>query len=364
MTTLRFRRATTGETEVTEAEAEDTEFRAGECLMGRLVKLDDGTELRQHRVPVGDLRDKDKGYERLDNEIYAGRMLHEVAGWFGYPAEVACLYGDEATSAEPYALFERYRGEPLRNAVDYLDPTDWEAFEVSLVTGLCWLAAAGIAHRALSPDTVLWDNDQRQVQITDFSRSISFGANRVPVTGHAEWIAPELRAGRLYGMVGPRDDMWAAGRLIFFARNQGEDLRDRGQLAGSGLDVLLGRPEDRPTASELLQSRRHRDPAAGSEHDRTWLSEGRRRFLDLRAGKYPGAAVPADFYADITWGGGSDGGDPPGRPPGPPPGPPPGDPPGGVRPLSDPPAGPPSGEAKYPEAEQRPSRPRRWGRGG
>src|SRR2546429_133705 len=55
---LRFRRASTGDVVETEAEAEDTQFRAGEYMMGRMVKLDDGTVLRQHRVPAGEARDK------------------------------------------------------------------------------------------------------------------------------------------------------------------------------------------------------------------------------------------------------------------------------------------------------------------
>ena len=40
--------------------------------------------------------------------------MYEVADWSGIPPELARLYGDEAASADPYALFEPYRGEPLR----------------------------------------------------------------------------------------------------------------------------------------------------------------------------------------------------------------------------------------------------------
>ena len=164
------------------------------------------------------------GYDRLDNEILAGRLLYEVAGWGGYPPEVTCLYGDEATSADPYALFEPYRGEPLSQVGTHLFTDEQEAFEVSLLTGLCWLAAAGIAHRTLSPDTVLWDSQRRRAQITDFSRSTVFGAPREAIAGSPNWVAREARPGRASSIVSERDDIWAAGRLIFYVRSQGEDL--------------------------------------------------------------------------------------------------------------------------------------------
>ena len=107
--TLQFR-LFTGEQVEAEARVDDVEFPAGEFLIARKVRLEDGTELRQHRPTSGSQR-RD-GCERLDNEILAGRGLYGVVDWGGYPPEVARLYGDEATSADPYALFEPYRGQP------------------------------------------------------------------------------------------------------------------------------------------------------------------------------------------------------------------------------------------------------------
>jgi serine/threonine protein kinase len=226
-----------------------------------------------------------------------------VADW-SYPPEVSRLYGDEAASADPYALFEPYHGEPLRQVGTHLFEEEQEAFEVSLLTGLCWIAAAGIAHRGLSPDTVLWDSQLRRVQITDFSLSTVFGAPRKAVMGPPDWVAREQRPGKVSGRVSERDDIWAAGRLIFFVRNQGEELADRGQIAASGLGDLLdgvfGPPEGRPTATELLVNRlRRRNPvprgaAAGSER----LREGRRRFWDTRTRKHPTAPLPPEAAED------------------------------------------------------------------
>ena len=306
---LQFRRASGEQTEV-EARIDDTEFRIGECLTARWVWLDDGTELRQHRVANAlalhrldpDDSQRREGYDQLDNEILTGRRLHNTARAQEYPAEVACLYGDEAVSADPYVLFERYHGDPLREVGAYLLDDEFQNFVVSLLTGLCWLAAAGIAHRAISPDTVRWDSRRRKAQITNFSRSTVFGIPRTSMAGSSSWVANEQRPGAAYGTVGDRDDIWAAGRLIYYVRNQGAELLDRNQLAASGLHELLdgvfGPPEGRPSASDLLVDRLSlRNPAPRANRGDAVLQEGRERFLRERRRKHPGASVPAEFYA-------------------------------------------------------------------
>jgi hypothetical protein len=308
---LAFRRVSGEHVEVM-AQVEDAEFPAAEFLMARWVRLDDGTghggtRLRQHRVATGARRAD--GYERLDNEILAGRRLHEVADWSGYPAEVACLYGDEASSGDPYSLLEPYQGTPLREVGGYLLDEELAALEASLLTGLCWLAAAGIAHRAISPDTVLWDSSRGQAQITDFSLSTVFGVPRTPVPGPQSWVAREQRPGTCEGTVSDRDDIWAAGRLIFFARNQGEELMDRGQLAERGLagllDGVFGPPHGRPAADELLQGRLGRpNPVPRVADGLARARAGRDMFLAARARRHPGAPLPPGFDDDLTRPGG------------------------------------------------------------
>jgi serine/threonine protein kinase len=306
---LWFRRVN-GESEEIMARVDDAEFPAGEFLMARTVWLQDGTtigrELRQHRPVSGDRR-RD-GYARLDNEILAGRRLYRLAGWSGYPPEVVRLYGDESTSADPYALFEPYRGEPLREVGANLFDEEFGRFLTGLLTGLCWLAGAGIAHRAISPDTVWWDDDS--VQITDFSRSAPFGTARTPASGSQAWIARESRPGTCYGTVGPTDDVWAAVRLAYFVRSRGRDLEEFGQLEEIGLAQMFngmlgpvfGPPEDRPTASDLITHGLRRPHLLPSLEDGSKaLIEGRKSFLNARERKRPGAPVPADFWDDITW---------------------------------------------------------------
>jgi hypothetical protein len=310
--TLRFRRVTTGEQEETTARVDDADFPAGEFLTTRTVWLEDklpgGLELRQHRPVSGDRRPE--GYLRLDNEILAGRRLHQVAAWSGYPAEVACLYGDEASSAEPFALFEPERGEPVRDAGPYLYGDAFDQFLAGLLTGLCWVAGAGIAHRAISPDTVLWDSDTGKVQITGFSQSTPFGSVRTPMAGSWKWVPRESRPDTCYGLARSTDDTWAAARLLYFVRSRGKDLEQVGQLAEVGLTQMFSGlleqafrpPEDRPTAHDLVElglRKRHLLPVLEDNGKR--LVQGRASFLNARARLHPDAPPPANFWDDITW---------------------------------------------------------------
>jgi serine/threonine protein kinase len=239
-------------------------------------------------------------------------MMHQVAAGREYPPELARLYGDEATSAEPYALFDPYQGESLRDVGAYLS-ADFDQFMAGLLTGLCWLAGAGIAHRSISPDTVLWDSSAGQVQITDFSRSAPFGIARTPLRGPEAWTSPESRPETCSGMVGPTDDMWGAVRLLYFVRSNGNILTHRDQLAEFGLaetfSGMLGRvigpPEGRPTARDLIvdgMRRPHLLP--GVVDSRKSLIAGRAKFLNARGRKYRdglGPPVPEGFWDDVVW---------------------------------------------------------------
>lgn len=298
-----FRPAATGEREPFEAEADETEIPpAGRYLTARWMVLADGTRLRQHRPVRGQHRSR--GFERLDNEILAGRQLYEVTGGRGCPPEVSQFYGDDDDTAgtEPFALFQAYRGAPLSEVGDSLDRMEQEQFHVSLLRGLCWLAAAGIAHRALNPDTVWWDGER--AQITDFSLSAVFGAPRTPVPGEDAWVAREQREGTFAGgWIGERDDIWAAGLLIGYVRNNGVQLYRKSDLGTHGLaEKLQGvfeAADIRPPASELLRRLGMPSPAPGwTASSREWRMD-RESFLEERRRLHPGGTDPKNFNADI-----------------------------------------------------------------
>jgi serine/threonine protein kinase len=260
-------------------------------LAARPARLADGTEL--HQLRVADTAQR-TGYDRLDNEILAGLWLREATASVGYPPEVSRLYGYEATSANPFALLDPYRGEPLTVAGRHLSEDEQHQFQVSLLTGLCWLAASGIAHRGIAPSTVWWDG--QQAQITDFSMCSVIGALREPI-GSPPWAAREQRQGTARGLISAQDDVWAAGRLIFCIYTQ-EELSDRRQVEERPalkdlLKGVFGPPEQRPTARELLTRLNEECPVPRALGSRSEFEGGRSRFYAARRGKHPSVAEAA-----------------------------------------------------------------------
>jgi hypothetical protein len=305
--TLKFRLPDGTETTV-EAQLDETPLPAGEFLVARPISLTgDERRMRQHRAVGG--RHREEGFERLDNEIMVGRRLAEAAGRGSYPAEVARLCGDDADGTDPYVLFAEYRNKPLREAWKSMKEAELKAFPASLLRGLCWLAAVGVAHRGIGPDTVWWDG--RRAVITDFSTSMVFGAARTPVRGFPAWIPGEQRTGTVSGWIGSRDDIWAAAQLIFYTHTKGQECDSPEQLASSGLDEPLVKAlawglspvAARPTAGELLAYLGGRDPSPSGSTGGASLLEGRDKFLAARRLKHRKAPVPepADLNEDLKW---------------------------------------------------------------
>lgn len=315
--TLKFRLPSGTET-TAEAQLDETPLAAGEFLVARSVTLTgDERKMRQHRAVGG--RRREEGFVRLDTEVMVGRRLAEAAGRGSYPAEVARLCGDDTDGTDPFALFEEYRSRPLNEAWNSMKEAELKAFPVSLLRGLCWLAAVGVAHRGIGPHTVWWDG--RRALITDFSTSVVFGAARTPVRGFPAWIPEEQRKGT--GWTGPRDDTWAAAQLIFYVQTKGQEYDPEDdpadKLASSGLDEALVRAltwafrpvADRPTARELLTYLGSRDPSPPGFTAGPSLLEGRAKFIAARSLKHSGDSVPVpeppDLNEDLQWalGGGS-----------------------------------------------------------
>jgi serine/threonine protein kinase len=245
------------------------------------------------------------GYERLDNEILAGvrlgRLVDRGGGTVPYPPQVSRLYGYEADSAEPFALLYPYGGETVEEVGRRLLPDDQARFQVSLLTGLRWLTAAGIAHRGITPTAIRWNRETQQVQITDFSQATVFGVPRT-IAGTSHWAGPEQRPVAVGGCVSARDDVWGAGQIICYVLT-GEPLTASGQEAGvpDPAGVLVGvfaPPENRPDARELLGRLGAGDPVP-RQLTADPLEAGRVRFATIRVGGNggPSGGDPAPVLA-------------------------------------------------------------------
>ncbi|MFI0370814.1 hypothetical protein ACH35V_23335 [Actinomadura sp. 1N219] len=259
-------------------------------------------ELPDRTVAVRCVRPVDRGpggladgYRRLDAEILAGLRLARLCDGAPYPAAVSRLVGYDADAAEPFALLEPLRGVEAGSLAGTLPTEQRRRFQIRLLRAVRLLSAAGVAHRAIGPGTVRWDGDD--VQITDFSQAALIGTPRT-VTGAMPWQAPEQRPdtppGWDRGEVGPNDDVWAAGRLIFHIVT-GDDLDDTAKLAARPeLEALLAGviepPERRPDAQTLLRRLGEADPPPRPLTADPAFTRGRAEFFAQRRRKHPHTA--------------------------------------------------------------------------
>jgi serine/threonine protein kinase len=237
------------------------------------------------------------GYDLVDNEILAGLQLYRLTGPDLYPLEVSRLIGYCADGPESFVLLEPYRGVPIADVAGKLLTADRRRFQISLLTAIRWLSMAGVAHRNIGPRTVRWDEESCTVQITDFAHATLFGTPR-QIVGTPPWAAPEQRANRTIGEVGERDDIWAAGRLIFYVVT-GEEPTDRDSISEEPdlaqlLDGVFGPPEERPTVRDLLTSRLGiKDLVAAQRQEDPVLAQGRAEFWTHYESKNAGTLDPA-----------------------------------------------------------------------
>lgn len=234
-------------------------------------------------------------YERLDNEILAGVRISRLYAGGSHPAEVSRLLGYSTEAAEPFALLEPLRGEPVGAQAGQMLGSDRVPFQKSLLRAVLTLNGAGIAHRGISPDTVRWDGAGRSVQLTDFSCATLIGAPRT-VIGTMPWQPPEQRHEHARGRVSEQDDMWAVGKLVYYVIT-GNELTDVAQLRDhpslSLFAAVITSPDRRPTARELL---RHlgSSPSVRLLSTDGGFARGRNLFFEQRIRKHPQLEEPPE----------------------------------------------------------------------
>lgn len=274
------------------------------------VDADGVTGLLQKRVVAATGPNVDWGpYDALDREISIG--LHLVRGCAAagrpYPAELSRLVGYDVDAEEPFVLYLPHRGQPVGRFAGRFLLREQREFETGVFRALGLLAAMGVTHRGIGPDTVLWDKDTLQVQAVDFSSAVLSGTKQVQAfrTG---WTHEQDA-----GSSDPRVDVWSGGALAFYSATgrspgPGDEAAADPALQSSRLAAELSRilsPSlgKRPTAAAVLRGMGLPDPwplpsRAATAADELF-AEGGRRF-DLRfppADDQPaadGATAPGD----------------------------------------------------------------------
>jgi serine/threonine protein kinase len=155
-------------------------------------------------------------------------------------------------------------------------------FAAGLLQALQHTAEAGVVHGAIGPSTVRWNGTS--VQLVDFERAQALGERRRP-GGSGPERSPEQVQGQ--GTVDARDDVWAAGLLIW-QLSLGPNTE--GVQAPAKVQTLLDRvfaptAVDRPSAREvLMRVDRNRLDLMGSSPD-DLLAPGRSAFDEALARK-------------------------------------------------------------------------------
>lgn len=251
------------------------------------------------------------GRKQLDREIKIGSRL-----WLGAESTMlARLIGfdDDRDADLPVALFS-HSGTPLARTAAQLTTSDRMHVAQGLLTALQQLSQARVVHRALSPDTVLWENSQKSVQVTRFGQAAILGEARADGPAVAPWCAPEQASGT--GQASAADDLYSAALLLFWLYT-GEQpaaepatMRERLALQDDELrhrldGMFSDRAAERPTLEQL--SRRWRPTMLARPVRPGVDDEARREFAALRERQRadgtplfnPSVVVPAPALSDV-----------------------------------------------------------------
>ncbi|MFI5805936.1 hypothetical protein [Streptomyces sp. NPDC051561] len=242
---------------------EDRRAPGREVALTREVKLGDGWEVTQHRLPLS-ARGNTAAYDALEREVAAAVAVERSYGAEQYGEIFTRLVGHNLEVAEPFVLYKRPVGNPLADSLGSLGVQAQRNVIGQLVLAVRLLAAAGLVHRALTPYTVRWDGTR--IQLPEPYAVIRVGDPR-DAFGTGPWASPEQRTGQ--GTADGRDDVWAVAQLAYTllsgrqSNGQGPpaDLADYRQLGALGDGgAFAPYADNRPHPERLLQLLNVPDP--------------------------------------------------------------------------------------------------------
>ncbi|MBS2962005.1 hypothetical protein KGA66_03025 [Actinocrinis puniceicyclus] len=263
----------------------------------RSIVLGQGWTVQQRRLPA---RHADPALRAaIEEEVRAALTLVRRYGEERYPAALPRLVGYDIEAEEPFVLYERMAGRPLSETVGRFTVKQRRLLAQGLIGALRLLEGAGLVHRAVTPENVLWDGIS--VRLCSLGAAVAAGVPRI-AAGDAPWASPEQLAG--VGTTESRDDVWSAAQVLYHTAT-GRPVNPAGPprllSADPALSALLAgafsaRAQERPQLSKLLGRLNCRDPLLDAPERTDPLAAGRRAFDALMARKTsdanPAPSVP------------------------------------------------------------------------
>ena len=255
---------------------------AGSQQLARPIVLGNGWTVQQHRLPARYVDSASRA--ALEDEVRAALTLIRRYGEEKYPPSLPRIVGYDTEAEEPFVLYERMAGQPLAGMVGQFNIKNRRLLSQGLISALRLLDGAGLVHRAVTPQNVLWDG--KCVRLCSLTFAVPAGSPRTAV-GDAPWASPEQLAAA--GLTDPRDDVWSAAQVLYHVAT-GKAVNPAGppkllsadsvlsaQLAGT----FSAHAAQRPESVKLLTRLNRRDPLLDAPAPPDPLAPGRRDFDSL-----------------------------------------------------------------------------------
>ncbi|GGU79744.1 hypothetical protein [Lentzea flava] len=260
----------------------DTAPGADSLLVTSRVKTHDGTTLLHRTLPdMANPVDLALAELLLDNEIRALTRLHAR---YAVPLpELPRLVGYDFDSAEPFVLLEPPAGRSVSGGLRTLLIDERRRFLIGLFRALAELAAVDLVHGSVGLSSLCWDG--HTTQLINLEHTVNTGE------------ASRSSLSRNGGVAHPGDDVLAAGRVVYelftgkrVDLGDAPDLSSQPEVLAALLDgVFEARPDDRPTAVQVLERLNDRDPLPRPVDVAATMQAGYERFDQLHP---PRAVAP------------------------------------------------------------------------